>query len=172
MTMTMMIYSADVVVGLQSVRLVYSRMRVLITNVLILIASLIVVADQPMQCYECNSAKDANCKSSNGEDLKQYIKSCPALTEGTYAGNKPVACRKIIQSVEELPTQIIRECAYTGDKLDGMRKQGNKAVKLLYYQCENVDGDTPCNGTRQITTRHLSLLLFVTIVVAIHNKYQ
>lgn len=45
------------------------------------------------------------------------------------------------QSVEDLPTQIIRECAYTGDKhLDGMRKQGNKAVKLLYYQCENANG--------------------------------
>lgn len=44
------------------------------------------------------------------------------------------------QDVETSPTRIIRECAYTGDKhMDGMRKQGNKAVKLTYYQCENTD---------------------------------
>lgn len=50
-----------------------------------------------MKCYQCNSAKDANCDSSDGEDLKQYINLCPALSDGTFAGNKPVACRKIVQ---------------------------------------------------------------------------
>ncbi|EFO23946.1 hypothetical protein LOAG_04533 [Loa loa] len=149
-------------------------MRVLITHVLVLAASLIVTADRPMRCYQCNSANDANCDSSETKDLRQYIKLCPLLKEGTYASNKPIACRKIVQSVEELPVQIIRECAYTGDKqLDGMRKQGNKAVKLLYYQCENVDGDMPCNGTQQITTRYLSFTLLLIIIIAIiHTKYQ
>ncbi|VDO30695.1 unnamed protein product [Brugia timori] len=124
-----------------------------------------VFRDRPMRCYQCNSANDANCDSSDAKDLNQYTKLCPLLKDGTYAGNKPIACRKIVQSVEELPAQIIRECAYTGDKqLDGIRKQGNKAVKLLYYHCENVNG---------ITTRYLSLiLLFVIIIAIVHPKYQ
>ncbi|CAG9531203.1 unnamed protein product [Cercopithifilaria johnstoni] len=148
-------------------------MRILITNVLILAASLVVIADGPMRCYQCNSQEDANCDSSDANNLKQYIKLCPILKGGTYDGNKPIACRKIVQNVEELPTQIIRECAYTGDKqLDGMRKQGSKAVKLFYYQCQNVDGDTPCNGTQQITTRYISLSLLLLIIIAVvHTKY-
>ncbi|KAM3723646.1 RNA-directed RNA polymerase [Dirofilaria immitis] len=139
-----------------------------------LAVGLLVIADRPMRCYQCNSAKDAKCDSSNASDLRQYIKLCPLLTEGTYAGNQPIACRKIVQNVEELPVQIIRECAYTGNKhLDGMRKQGNKAIKLFYYQCENVDGDTPCNGTKQITTQYFILiLLLATIIAAALTKYQ
>ncbi|VIO91445.1 Uncharacterized protein BM_BM2228 [Brugia malayi] len=150
------------------------QMRVLTTNLLLFAVGLIVIADRPMRCYQCNSANDANCDSSDAKDLNQYTKLCPLLKDGTYAGNKPIACRKIVQSVEELPAQIIRECAYTGDKqLDGIRKQGNKAVKLLYYHCENVNGDIPCNGTQQITTRYLSLiLLFVIIIAIVHPKYQ
>uniref|UniRef100_A0A915PHD5 Protein quiver n=1 Tax=Setaria digitata TaxID=48799 RepID=A0A915PHD5_9BILA len=96
-----------------------------------------------MRCYQCNSAKDPNCDSRDAKDLRQYVKICQMLEGGTYIGNEPIACRKIVQSVEDLPVQTIRECAYTGDKdLNGLRKQGNKAIKLLYYQCENVDGKT------------------------------
>ncbi|VDN91880.1 unnamed protein product [Brugia pahangi] len=163
----------------------FSEMRVLTTNLLLFAVGLIVVAsnlihidydvfrDRPMRCYQCNSANDANCDSSDVKDLNQYTKLCPLLKDGTYAGNKPIACRKIVQSVKEL-AQIIRECAYTGDKQsDGIRRQGNKAVKLLYYHCENVNGDIPCNGTQQITTRYLSLiLLFVIIIAIVHPKYQ
>uniref|UniRef100_A0A0R3RQR1 Protein quiver n=1 Tax=Elaeophora elaphi TaxID=1147741 RepID=A0A0R3RQR1_9BILA len=99
--------------------------------------------DRPMRCYQCNSAEDTNCNSSDAKELRQYIKLCPLLKGGTYAGSEPIACRKIVQSVEDVPTHIIRECAYTGDKqLDGMRKQGNKAIRMLYYQCENMEGYT------------------------------
>ncbi|VDN08530.1 unnamed protein product [Thelazia callipaeda] len=102
---------------------------------------LLLFRERPMRCYQCNSADDLDCDSSDEKALKPYIKLCPLLQEGTYAGHEPVACRKIIQNVEDLPTQIIRECAYTGDKnLDGVRKQGSKAIKFLYYQCENEDG--------------------------------
>lgn len=50
-----------------------------------------------MQCYQCSSAKDKNCDSSDAKDLKQYIKLCPLLKGGTYDGNEPVACRKVVQ---------------------------------------------------------------------------
>lgn len=50
-----------------------------------------------MRCYQCNSAKDANCDSSDAKDLRQYSKLCPLLKGGTYAGNEPIACRKIVQ---------------------------------------------------------------------------
>ncbi|VDN42132.1 unnamed protein product [Gongylonema pulchrum] len=50
-----------------------------------------------MRCYQCNSAEDANCDSNDPKDLRQYIKLCPLLQEGTYAGNEPIACRKIVQ---------------------------------------------------------------------------
>lgn len=32
---------------------------------------------------------------------------------------------------------IIRECAYTGDTVNGKRKTGNKGITLYYYQCFN-----------------------------------
>uniref|UniRef100_A0A0M3HYK7 Protein sleepless n=1 Tax=Ascaris lumbricoides TaxID=6252 RepID=A0A0M3HYK7_ASCLU len=110
-----------------------------------------VLSDAPMKCYQCNSAEEADCESSDVEQLKKYVKPCGELKDGTYKSREPIACRKIVQDVETSPTRIIRECAYTGDKhMDGMRKQGNKAVKLTYYQCENTDNDSPCNGATSI----------------------
>ncbi|KHN84519.1 hypothetical protein Tcan_16507 [Toxocara canis] len=104
-----------------------------------LLAFTVVLADGPVQCYQCNSAEDSDCESSNVDQLKKFIKTCEPLKDGTYKNRQPIACRKIIQDVEVSPRRIIRECAYTGDThMDGMRKQGNKAVKLTYYQCENV----------------------------------
>ncbi|VDK23809.1 unnamed protein product [Anisakis simplex] len=109
-----------------------------------------------MKCYQCNSQKESDCESSDAEVLKKYSKDCVVLKEGTYKGKEPIACRKLVQYdllvsdllidiIAELKDidssrRVVRECAYTGDKnLDGMRKQGNKGVKVLFYQCQNTD---------------------------------
>ncbi|VDM45697.1 unnamed protein product [Toxocara canis] len=119
-------------------------------------------SDGPVQCYQCNSAEDSDCESSNVDQLKKFIKTCEPLKDGTYKNRQPIACRKIIQDVEVSPRRIIRECAYTGDThMDGMRKQGNKAVKLTYYQCENVANNPPCNGGSSLTSS-----VFIAIISA------
>ncbi|MFH4984238.1 hypothetical protein AB6A40_010947 [Gnathostoma spinigerum] len=62
--------------------------------------------------------------------------------------------------VESDPVRIIRECAYSEDpKLDGMRKQGNKAIKLLFYQCVSESEGTPCNGASSIFSSILTIFL-------------
>uniref|UniRef100_A0A915BYV6 Protein sleepless n=1 Tax=Parascaris univalens TaxID=6257 RepID=A0A915BYV6_PARUN len=78
-----------------------------------------------------------------------------------------VLSRSRFGDVEASPTRIIRECAYTGDKnMDGVRKQGNKAVKLTYYQCENTDNDSPCNGvTPAMSSTFVAIVCGLTMFV-------
>ncbi|EPB80865.1 hypothetical protein ANCCEY_00067 [Ancylostoma ceylanicum] len=62
---------------------------------------------------------------------------CPRLEEGTFKGSEAKACRKIVQTVETKKS-IIRECAYSGDVVDGQKKTGNWGINMYYYQCENT----------------------------------
>lgn len=103
-------------------------------------------AIEAKMCYQCNSAVDSDCEKSDADVLKKFLKKCEPSNETPQKYSKPIACRKIVQQVESSPLRVIRECAYTGKtQLDGMRKQGNKAIKMLYYQCENESNETPCN---------------------------
>ncbi|VDN50500.1 unnamed protein product [Dracunculus medinensis] len=92
----------------------------------------------PIKCYQCESLSQPDCESSDRAKLSSFVQLCPLLSEGTFAGMEPIACRKILQVCFAI-IRTIRECAYSGDKnLNGLRKQGNKAIKLFYYQCENA----------------------------------
>ncbi|VDP03176.1 unnamed protein product [Heligmosomoides polygyrus] len=117
------------------------------------------------KCYQCISSSDnqEDCAESDLQKLKPYIKSCPALTEGTFKGQKPKGCRKIIQTVESKKSTI-RECAYSGDVVDGQKKTGNWGINMYYYQCENT-GSEPCNGANSPALVVLSLLLSLTALI-------
>ncbi|KAI6222996.1 hypothetical protein M3Y99_01478500 [Aphelenchoides fujianensis] len=83
-----------------------------------------------VRCYVCNSlnAGQGNCTSSDENELKPYLKTCPKVTEGQLLGRSASSCRKIIQDVHEQEATI-RECAYTGeDEIDGKRRIGNKGI--------------------------------------------
>ncbi|VDN29228.1 unnamed protein product [Cylicostephanus goldi] len=89
-------------------------------------------------CYQCVSTSDneGDCSENDLEKLAPFNKPCPTLEEGTYAGSEAKGCRKIIQTVEAKKS-VIRECAYTGETVDGVKKTGNWGINMYYYQCEN-----------------------------------
>ncbi|VDO85701.1 unnamed protein product [Haemonchus placei] len=91
------------------------------------------------KCYQCISSSDnqEDCESSDLDKLKPFIKPCPVLQEGTFKGAHAKGCRKIIQTVESKKSTI-RECAYSGEVVDGQKKTGNWGINMYYYQCENT----------------------------------
>ncbi|XGW32787.1 hypothetical protein V3C99_017363 [Haemonchus contortus] len=122
----------------------------------------IVYTSADHKCYQCISSSDnqEDCESSDLDKLKPFIKPCPVLQEGTFKGAHAKGCRKIIQTVESKKSTI-RECAYSGEVVDGQKKTGNWGINMYYYQCENT-GSEPCNGARSPLVIALSLLLSLT----------
>ncbi|KHJ98871.1 hypothetical protein OESDEN_01140 [Oesophagostomum dentatum] len=91
-------------------------------------------------CYQCVSTNDneGDCDESDLDKLEPFNKPCLPLEEGTFKGLEAKGCRKIVQTVETKKS-IIRECAYSGEVVDGQKKTGNWAINMYYYQCENSD---------------------------------
>jgi hypothetical protein len=55
------------------------------------------------------------------------------------AGKEARSCRKVLQNFGE-ESNVVRECAYTGDEpVDGKRRTGNKGITLYIYQCFNKE---------------------------------
>ena len=60
---------------------------------------------EAINCYQCNSYKDANCADPfNIENGKQFLKACPS-------DGKNYFCRKIDQKVRD-DIQVIRSCGH------------------------------------------------------------
>ncbi|KAJ1363574.1 hypothetical protein KIN20_023473 [Parelaphostrongylus tenuis] len=116
-------------------------------------------------CYQCVSSSDnqEDCEESDLEKLKKFHKVCIRLEEGSFKGAKAKGCRKIIQTVES-KRSIIRECAYSGDVVDGQKKTGNWGINMYYYQCVNT-GDEPCNGTWSASLTAPLLLVIATMLL-------
>ncbi|KAI6173240.1 hypothetical protein M3Y98_01060700 [Aphelenchoides besseyi] len=70
----------------------------------------------PVRCYVCNSLNSGqqNCSSSDENELKPFLKTCPKINEGQLVGRTATSCRKILQEVHD-QEGVIRECAYTGE---------------------------------------------------------
>ncbi|GMR32479.1 hypothetical protein PMAYCL1PPCAC_02674 [Pristionchus mayeri] len=112
-----------------------------------------------IKCVQCQSTKkgEENCAES-GDHLAKYTKPCNPLNEGAYKGNKAVGCRKIHQNVGD-DKGILRECAYSGEDIDGQRRTGNSGIILFYYQCSDNEGQ-PCNGVSSVSLFASLLVLF------------
>ncbi|KAL3104212.1 hypothetical protein niasHS_002239 [Heterodera schachtii] len=120
------------------------------------------MVESRIKCYVCNSGTkgQADCTEDDHDKLKTFIKQCNPLTFGTFAGEEAKACRKVRQTVED-ETTIVRECAYTGEELDGKRRTGNKGVTVLIDQCINDQNATfPCNSALSPPTGASVSLLF------------
>uniref|UniRef100_A0A915HYI8 Uncharacterized protein n=1 Tax=Romanomermis culicivorax TaxID=13658 RepID=A0A915HYI8_ROMCU len=73
--------------------------------------------------------------------------------------NCAVGCRKVIQEVDEKPT-IIRQCAYGGENVNGLKRIGNKGVRLYYYQCDKDE----CNGAQTFLSTAAPLSLTQSLI--------
>lgn len=70
------------------------------------------------------------------QTILEFLQNCPVLSDGSLKGTAAIGCRKISQNIEG-SSSIVRECAYSGENVDGHKKTGNHGIKLFYYQCEN-----------------------------------
>jgi len=64
------------------------------------------------------------------------------LPDGPLVGRPAESCRKVLQQVEFGKTEInnvVRECGYNSEQLDGKRRAGNSGINLKIWQCINTD---------------------------------
>jgi hypothetical protein len=85
----------------------------------------------------------------------KWKKTCRKFAAGNQ--NKfaeAVGCRKIIQEVDD-GTRTIRECAYSGGDANGVKRTGNKGIRIFYYQCSGEG----CNGSTAVVGSVATILL-------------
>ncbi|CAK5088450.1 unnamed protein product [Meloidogyne enterolobii] len=97
-----------------------------------------------VSCYVCNSDNEGqkDCESTDLDKLKPFLKPCPVLPDGPLVGRPAESCRKVLQQVEFGKTEInnvVRECGYNNEVLDGKRRAGNSGINLKIWQCINTD---------------------------------
>ncbi|CAJ0922653.1 unnamed protein product, partial [Mesorhabditis belari] len=118
-----------------------------------------------VQCWQCNSGAPGQdkCAATQVTDLDpKWKKDCGKLRDGEYANKPAKGCRKIEQYVGK-ESQVIRECAYSGEEVDGLKKTGNTGIQLYYYQCKGEG----CNSS----TLTSALTAFSVIAVALGLRY-
>ncbi|CAP33260.1 Protein CBG14839 [Caenorhabditis briggsae] len=128
----------------------------------VLLASLALGVSANLSCFQCTSNENPTCSVNDEGALEGFKKSCDPLSDGSLKGTAAIGCRKITQNVEGVQS-VVRECAYSGDNVDGLKKTGNHGIQLYYYQCQNEQAGTPCNS---IGT--MSSLFSVLTLIAIY----
>lgn len=81
--------------------------------------------------------------------------------EYKYKDKSPVGCRKILQEIND-KIHVVRQCAYSGENVNGLKRTGNKGVKLWYYQCDDAKH---CNGAIRLN----SISFFFIAITAISS---
>ncbi|EFO82725.1 hypothetical protein GCK72_024525 [Caenorhabditis remanei] len=127
----------------------------------ILLASLALGVSANLSCYQCTTNENPTCGVNDESALAAFKKVCEPLSEGSLKGTAAIGCRKISQNVEGV-SSTIRECAYSGENVDGWKKTGNHGIQLYYYQCENEQSGTPCNSIGNVFSP-LSILTLIAI---------
>ncbi|CAJ0575588.1 unnamed protein product, partial [Mesorhabditis spiculigera] len=143
----------------------------------IVLLSTVVAAAWALSCYQCNTGANGEevCDSTEVTDLAKWkkgkaiigilrsISPCGKLADGPFANKNAIGCRKIEQYVED-KKQTIRECAYSGEEVDGLKKTGNNRIQLYFYQCNNKDG---CNAGTSASV----LAAFASVVAVFAFRY-
>lgn len=102
-------------------------------------------ASTPIRCIQCNSLNDNWCAATD-EVLEHADEHSYTCNESPIKGGVAKGCRKTMQYIDVVADgepRIIRECAYTGENVDGQKRTGNKGIRMYYYQCNDSDN---CNG--------------------------
>ena len=128
------------------------------------------VSSKTISCYQCNSKNNSekDCESNDENVLNKYLKTCSKITDGELTNSSATSCRKIIQNVVD-DSAIIRECAYTGEAVDGKRKTGNKGITLYYYQCFNENDGKPCNSANLLNVNFIGI--FIACIIYKFNLF-
>ncbi|CAI2357200.1 unnamed protein product [Caenorhabditis sp. 36 PRJEB53466] len=127
----------------------------------VLLAALALGVSANLQCFQCTSNENPTCSVNDAGALESFKKPCEPLADGSFKGTAAIGCRKVSQNVEGVES-IVRECAYSGSNADGLKKTGNHAIQLYYYQCQNEQPGTPCNSIGAVFSP-LSIITLIAI---------
>lgn len=120
------------------------------------------VAWSVQECYKCSSRNKGEEDCAETDKLIDAWKhDCSQNKPTNYQGSEPVGCRKIIQEIDG-EDGIVRECAYTGKDVEGLKRTGNKGIRIFYHQCSDKDN---CNAASIPTA--LSALLLLPLLLRI-----
>lgn len=126
-------------------------------------------------CYNCVEGVDDGCGDPFKATENNYLVDCDKpesrpktadnehRDEFDFREKKAKGCRKILQEIDD-KTHVVRQCAYSGDDVNGMKRTGNKGVRLYYYQCSSADN---CNGAENLRSNSFSLLALVFIFIIV-----
>nr|CAD2153614.1 unnamed protein product [Meloidogyne enterolobii] len=128
-----------------------------------------------VSCYVCNSDNEGqkDCESTDLDKLKPFLKPCPVLPDGPLVGRPAESCRKVLQQVEFGKTEInnvVRECGYNTEVLDGKRRAGNSGINLKIWQCINTDNNNPCNSALNSNMNTFLALIIGFVVVTVFSR--
>ncbi|CAL2050228.1 unnamed protein product [Caenorhabditis brenneri] len=127
----------------------------------VLLASLALGVSANLSCYQCTSNENPTCGVNDEGALEGFKKTCESISDGSLKGTAAIGCRKITQSIEGV-VSTVRECAYSGENVDGLKKTGNHGIHMYYYQCENEQSGIPCNSIGSVFSP-LSILTLIAI---------
>jgi hypothetical protein len=54
----------------------------------------------------------------------------------------------VVDESVEKDVRVMRECAYTGENVEGQKRTGNLGIRMYFYQCDKEDN---CNGAGIVT---------------------
>jgi hypothetical protein len=127
----------------------------------------------PIHCVNCNSAVEGEEWCADSDEVAAKITDSPndpavskQCSESPIEGAEWKGCRKTmmyVNNVDDGALRIIRECAYTGEDVDGQKRTGNKGIKMYYYQCSDADN---CNGAISVAATTGALLTTMALVAA------
>lgn len=136
----------------------------------------VVVLPQPeepgFRCYVCVEGVDDNCADPfNKVKNTEYLKPCNEPGDHRPKGHRfnesslAVGCRKINQEVDD-KTHVVRECAYSGEPVQSLKRTGNKGVRLFYNQCKEHGCNSAPPTTMSLAEAKTLLAIIFSIVLA------
>jgi len=123
------------------------------------------VKSTPLQCYQCNSYKDAHCADPffHADDPDQKRAKDPGMLKPCQDGE--TFCRKIYQNVRG-DERVIRSCGSVRDEKErDCYTTVLEEYNTLVCQCDNEDG---CNSGNMFKVSSLAVLSAVLLAYLIH----
>lgn len=122
-----------------------------------------IAAEEKVECYECVQGVDEGCADPFSNETQVPVdcsseKARPYVAKNEHRDDlkysMPIGCRKILQEIDD-KTHVVRQCAYSGENVNGLKRVGNKGVRLFYYQCTG----SKCNAAPATKVNPASVLL-------------
>ncbi|CAO1320530.1 unnamed protein product [Diamesa serratosioi] len=136
--------------------------KIVIGSLLVL---LFVQQGYSIQCYSCNSHKDANC--SDVTQLEQFIVDCSTVAS-PILNKTSTFCRKMLQTIDfkqnglETGPRVLRSCGFiAAEPKNQCIRRVNSGIVTKTCDCDDKDN---CNSANSIKSTGLVLTAVLLLV--------